>query len=55
MNSMDAPSAQPFYVARGLRRQASELGILADAELTLCGGGCDDVRTAQPLTLWRAS
>lgn len=35
MKSIDAPSAQPIYVARGLRRQASEPGILADAELTL--------------------
>lgn len=35
MKSIDAPSAQPIYVAWGLRRQASDPGILADADLTL--------------------
>lgn len=35
MRSVDAPSAQPIYVARGLRRPASEPGILKDADLTL--------------------
>ena len=35
MKGIDAPSAQPIYVAWGLRRQASELVILTDDELTL--------------------
>lgn len=34
MKGIAAPSAQPTYIARGLRRQASEPGILADADLT---------------------
>lgn len=35
MRIVDAPSAQPTYVAQGLHRRASEPGIQADAHLTL--------------------